>query len=153
MAMQAPDYLEPLIGFRVWKLLRGALHSPFQTAVWRPGKNMAACAYGTGALPPSCHHHCGLYAYASMDEIPPSLWGQGVIGAITMWGTVELHSQGMRAQYAEPVLLAYNRYSTPQHRLRLEQTARGYGIDVVSCASLEEQAQAFGRQLAVGAVF
>ncbi len=108
-----------VLGFRQWTLdghrLRPMVSSlPFS---WRLGPNQAQClrphinpnaAAGRSehAAPhPSCE--CGLYAYHEPSSRPPE--GDTVTGAVLAWGRIEVHRSGFRAEYAEPVVLGYNR--------------------------------------------
>lgn len=119
-------YLEPLVGWRCWRVL------PMQTLA--AGKRYRLCASGTYGMPkvwdprvpvvakcssfesrheaPHRDHECGLYAYASREEAEAKFAGlavtngrQGVswaFGRVSLWGRVIECELGWRAQYAYP---------------------------------------------------
>ncbi|HEY2636707.1 MAG TPA: hypothetical protein VGI54_04905, partial [Solirubrobacteraceae bacterium] len=102
----APDFAEPLIGFRAWRLEGGRLCAwSAATGPWSFDVTEAACCYKPHAAPyPGCS--CGLYALA--DPRDRRLWQHGqVVGAIVAWGAVELHRSGFRAEKARVVALAH----------------------------------------------
>lgn len=101
--------IEPVLGWRVWKLEHGRLASWVLDYDWEPGENRAACLRPG---PPICGTspgrkcQCGFWAVWSprtcvarvgwADEPP---WC--VMGLIAGWGTVALHRhEGFRAECA-----------------------------------------------------
>lgn len=144
-APATPDLIEPVIGFRVWKLLDGKLYSPLQTHCWVPGANTAYCR--RGGTPPSCHSACGLYAQHQVKSLGPELRAVGVIGAVQAWGVLETHSMGFRAEHARPILLTYSPYASARQHQRLRETARYYQLEVVAEAELEARAAGYGTQV------
>jgi hypothetical protein len=104
-----PLFIEPVIGWRVWRLGRidGAIRlvSPAKAAEWPPRAAMeAACSLRRGSHGlDECS--CGLYAAST----PEYLAGSGVfmtdaciVGTIAMWGTVVEHERGARSMFAYP---------------------------------------------------
>lgn len=142
-----PDFIEPVIGFRVWKLLDGKLYSPLQSHRWAPGTNKARCR--RGGMAPSCHATCGLYAQYHIDGISSALRAVGVIGAIQAWGTLEAHPTGFRAEYARPILLACSPYANTRQLRRIKQAATDYRLEVVAESELEERSYTYGARLDV----
>jgi hypothetical protein len=111
--LEAPLFLEPVLGWRVWRLsCRGpglrlqALATP---DVWRPNEADAACCFvsdHSGAPWADCT--CGYHGASSVDALMGAgVLGRGVavLGAIAMWGTVIEHAQGARAEFAYPARL------------------------------------------------
>lgn len=123
MTAQAPDYAEPLQGWRVWRVkgegdeLR--LQSVVQKVVWHPCRPLAArCLRQRPLIPrlgrraphaaPAEHCECGIYA-ADLHQLLPYLrpdpWLRGValvFGQVALWGTVIECERGWRASHAYP---------------------------------------------------
>lgn len=109
-----------LYGVRNWCLAtdnEGELRlSGMNQVLWqRDGKSTAAvCSHGDMHRAPApvggcC---CGLYAvhpWAAPGDVPglaSSAGALGVVGIVEAWGTVHVHREGFRAQYARPGALA-----------------------------------------------
>jgi hypothetical protein len=117
-AVEAPDLIEPLIGYRYWRLQDDALCSPFVAFRWERGMNTARCAVDPGHLDPPPAHDCACGIHAWYRPCPrlgyatPDLIG----GAVALWGAIELHPTGMRAQHAAVVALALPLAHTAKRR-------------------------------------
>jgi hypothetical protein len=138
---------------------------------WTPGVNHAECrrsAYEYSALVPNTwaastglnrvqpsrsahaapHHrcHCGLYAWHDPARLPGAsgFAAEYVYGAILAWGRIEVHGDGLRAEYAEPVLLAYDESQSYKHVRRVQAIGSELGLPVVEVDELEEASKAFG---------
>jgi len=114
----APDLVEPVVGFRAWKVIDDRLLSPYIPCRW-DGPVMHAECYpanrsllrGEGWLDaphasphPACQ--CGIYAYhqpGAQAYYGEWLW---VEGAVTVWGRLEVHRDGLRAEHARVEALA-----------------------------------------------
>lgn len=70
--------------------------------------------------------------------------GWEVFGAVAMWGRIEVHASGLRAEYARPILLAATPYQKRAQRKELREVAKRYGAGVVRFPRLERTAFAFG---------
>ena len=103
-----PDLIEPVVGFRQWTVRGDRLHSPFQGDVWDDVELAASCECGThdpGDVPaPDCE--CGVYAYYDQPPRSSAATRDLVIGAVVLWGDMQLHGAGMRASHARIVGLA-----------------------------------------------
>jgi hypothetical protein len=105
----APDLIEPVLGFRQWRVDAGGLRSLHRGDRWPAATFDASCSLG--AHPPSdapvhtCS--CGVHAWY---EPTPRLASAGtadlVCGAVVLWGRIELHAVGMRGEHARVVALA-----------------------------------------------
>jgi glycine cleavage system H lipoate-binding protein len=145
--MTAPDFFEPLIGFRAWHLERDGGLVPWSLSgagAWVPGMNTAICHARKSHRSPAADCMCGLYALASARD--PRLHGRDgqIVGAIVAWGDIELHRTGYRAEHAavvaraepfdgehDPARRAAERYDVVLvPRAELELTARGFGQPV-----------------------
>ena len=126
--MRAPDYVEPIVGWRVWHVAeRGGelqLRSPLYRSAWPHRRHLdASCspraeaALGLlrsgrfGHLPPDVDCGCGIYAgatparavaYMSKFFKPHHDVVHRVVGTVSLWGTVVVCEQGWRASHAYP---------------------------------------------------
>ena len=126
----APDYAEPLIGWRTWAAVEedGALtlRSVVFDGRWPPGERVAAaCLHRArnGLLgrmfrleahqAPDEDCECGLYAAPGPDQVLPYLdrhallrWARSaVVGRVALWGRVIECERGWRAAFAYPARL------------------------------------------------
>jgi len=117
--MMVPDYISPVVGYRVWqwdatglRSLNGEkwfAHRPL-SAVCRA----AACGSISGlskathnpAELPSFSCTCGVYAAKTIEHLRQCGYRKfGVHGEVFLWGTVIEHERGWRAQFAYPKTL------------------------------------------------
>jgi hypothetical protein len=127
--MNAPDYVEPLEAWRVWRVGmhegRLALHSAYANAPWEPGVPLSAtCARPHRSVRrpwrmEQSHHHapdlgcsCGIYGARSFAAARWFLESQSsvrpadrVIGRVALWGDVVVSQWGWRASVAYPLEL------------------------------------------------
>lgn len=108
LAGPAPDLIDPIIGYRQWRLVGQALSSVFNDTRWDRAQISARCD--------SHRHHpevvpdhdcsCGIYAYYDPCPRTASAVTRDLVGgAVVMWGRVELHGTGLRAEHAQVVAL------------------------------------------------
>jgi len=122
----APDYLEPVEGWRVWRVGSRdgevVLQSVFVDAVWEPGRALEArCEHRRRSLlrpwrvysnehpAPEEECSCGIYAASTRSAARrylgvPSPVGSGmrVIGRVSLWGEVVESESGWRASVGYP---------------------------------------------------
>jgi hypothetical protein len=145
----APDLVDPLIGYRQWRLQDGMLWSPFVDYEWQRGVNVAGCGRATRHPDPAPAHDCacGLHAWyrpcPRLGYATPDLIG----GAVSLWGAVEVHPTGMRAQYAAIVALVLPAAHTIKRR-RLVAIADALEVDAVPARHLIEAAHRYGLPIA-----
>ncbi|MGI8593179.1 MAG: hypothetical protein ACR2ML_02245 [Solirubrobacteraceae bacterium] len=152
--MSAPDYIEPVIGYRAWRVDRDArLRAWTAETAWKPGVNRAHCNAGRFGVRGRRRHSapdqdcmCGLYALNECDDA--RLAAADVRGAIAAWGSVQVHRTGFRAEFACVVALAADDAADAWKRWRLEAVARAYGVPLVAAGELEAAARAHGAPLA-----
>jgi glycine cleavage system H lipoate-binding protein len=142
--MTAPDFIEPLIGFRAWHLNGDGALVPWALSgagAWEPGVNTAVCHAGKSHAPPAADCMCGLYALASSRD--PRLHGLDgqIVGAVAAWGDIELHRTGFRAEHAAVVALAEPEGGHPA----APRAAARYDVPLVPRDELEITARRFGR--------
>lgn len=126
--MRIPDYFEPLVGWRSWKVSHsGVLSAAASGNVWYPGiPNRAMCNVANngvnwgqfGCHPvwdapyPNCS--CGFYCFKDLqgelmqlleyDSMTYATSSQS-LGQVNMWGKIIEHERGHRAQYIYPKAL------------------------------------------------
>jgi hypothetical protein len=159
-----PDYIEPLRGYRVWRVsdeselesLCGTAWPPFAALEARPctasraGDHLAGRMECDGA--PCDQHHsaqrcrCGIYAFSTRDGLLRALCGESfllqrwplVVGEVWMWGRVARHEYGYRAQYAYPAKFISGFGCDPMH------VAITYGVpyeEDASCRSVSNSVE------------
>ena len=154
--MSAPDFVEPIVGYRTWHVMEGELvpWSAGKAGSWVPGVNTARCLHEPdrpGHHPPVAHCSCGLYALADAND--DRLWpDQDAVGAVVAWGDVEVHRAGFRAQYATVVALALPANAEPRHEAKLRAAAARYGVPLVPPDRLTDAALEYGRPIAFDAI-
>ena len=146
--MTAPDFIEPIVGYRAWRIDGGVL-VPWSMGVagaWEPGANTARCVFHAEHRAPVAQCSCGLYALAdaSDERLRPD---HEAVGAIVAWGDVEVHRTGFRAELAAIVALALPDRVRPAHEQDLRLAAARYGVPLVPADRLVEAACEHGRPI------
>jgi hypothetical protein len=146
-AVHAPDLVERVIGYRHWRLDDAGLWSPYLEERWGRGVHTATCRADRGAHAEPAPAHdctCGIHAWY---QAPPMLsWAATrnlVAGAVALWGELELHPFGMRAQHGMVVALALPPWRGTKPR-RIAEVAAELEIDAVPARALEAAARAYG---------
>jgi hypothetical protein len=109
MRASAPDLIRAVIGFRQWRVRGDELWSVRSDDRWGRGLLTAHCR---AAVPhdgpvPGNGCTCGFYAwYAPPPRGASAATPDLLAGAVALWGQIELHSNGMRAEHAMVVALA-----------------------------------------------
>ena len=152
-----PTFVEPVVGFRAWKLTPDGKLLPRAVSAmarlhaepWQPGVNDARCMYvGFTREPhpvPGEGCDCGLYAHHDAAELRRYHRGDDVLGAIVGWGDLQVHDNGFRAQHAQVVALVAPTSGALVEPARL--AAERYGVPLVPGAALAECAAASGSPL------
>jgi len=108
-------YLEPIRGWRAWKVANGRLYSTVFGTLWPDRARLEArCGLGGRSSPgglrgvhdaPSRGCDCGIYALKSRadalflaDQITQS--AVAAVGQVSLWGRVVETERGFRGQYA-----------------------------------------------------
>jgi hypothetical protein len=139
----APDLIEPIVGFRNWRLVDGVLTSLFAPVEWHEPLLCARCirAPETHDAPdPNCD--CGVSAYHEPQLHFSTVDFRGVSGIVSLWGRVEVHEDRMRAEFARIEALATYRRWSHRQRTSVEALATQLGADIVD---LDDQADAAAR--------
>lgn len=141
--VQAPDFIEPIIGWRSWSYDRaGNLFSANHHALWRPGVNQAICdpPKGPGKIhedPPKEDCTCGYYGYYDFSQINDP----AVRGAFLAWGDIILHPTRFRSQFAQiACLIGSNRAVHASI-----DAADYYGVPILGREAAQEFVATLGR--------
>jgi hypothetical protein len=155
----APDLAAPVIAFRSWRIANGRLQSPYIPCRWE-GRVMHAECYdanrvlfrGEGWLGephdsphPDCQ--CGIYAYhrpGLRSYYGEQWWCEGLVAA---WGRIEVHADGLRAEYARVEALAAPELGNRALAPAVEAIGAGLGVPVVPNAELSDLADRLGGPL------
>ena len=154
-----PDLIEPVVGFRKWRIARGFLCSPFVPFFWREPEILARCrpskhtrVFGRGWLEtpheaphPECE--CGVYAYHRPPPEGPIPYLDRVTGIVTLWGRMEVHADGLRAQHARIEALAVRPQWGSRQEDRVRRIAEDLGVDLVDHRDLAVAAADYGGRL------
>lgn len=115
-----PDYCEPLMGWRIWRVRHGLLYPWLDATPWPFRRPLEAVhhqiLWASGGVrvcrqppcPPTLLPGCGIYAYKDPDSLLSTSWTDDlklVAGQVALWGRVHEHERGWRAQFAYPVRL------------------------------------------------
>jgi hypothetical protein len=143
MEASAPDLVTPVIGFRQWRLRGDELWSFRAAECWHRGVHTAHCAAQAHDAPANgCT--CGIYAwYSPTPRGASALTADLVAGAVALWGQIELHAHGMRAQHAMVVALALP-FSWGAKRRRIAAAADALEVPAVPARGLMAVALAHG---------
>jgi hypothetical protein len=155
--LDAPDLIEPVVAFKRWRACGGRLRSPYLPVFWDEPTMHAHCA----ASDDSSHSHahpaphraphpdctCGIHAYLEPDREFPMVDYRGVTGIVTLWGTIEVHTGGMRAEHARVEALALYPHSSERQKNAVWRISDELGIDLVDLDRIEECAERYGGRL------
>jgi hypothetical protein len=151
-----PDLAAPVVGFRSWRVANGRLQSPYVPCRWDGPEMHAECrdanrglqrGRGWLAAPHDSPHpdcQCGIYAY---HRPGPRTWFGEVWwceGVITAWGRIEVHGQGIRAEFARVRALARPERGGRELGGVVEAIGARLGVPVVGEAELPGIALALG---------
>jgi hypothetical protein len=138
--VKIPDFVSPIIGYRVWGWDAVGLTS-LNGERWTPKKPIVA---GCRACETHGAHHaphmnctCGVYAAKTLQHLRRSCYGShGPCGEVLLWGTVVEHQRGWRAQFAYPKNFVLLPEMMPTSMSTLEyglNALRAYGVDIFIC--------------------
>ena len=157
----APDLIEPVVAFRAWRVLDDRLLSPYIPCRWEGPVMHATCypanralTFGRGWLAaahqsphPDCK--CGIYAYHRPGVQQYFGEWEWVEGIVSVWGRIEAHADGLRAEHARvealtgrPAIAAHLGVEHVTTRDELRAAAARYGAPLP--ATLLPASQAIG---------
>jgi hypothetical protein len=147
----APDLIEPIVAFRKWRVVDGRLRSLYEPFFWLEPAQHAECRSPKHGLQPHEAPHsscsCGIYASHEPDYRFPTVDYRGVSGIVTAWGAIEVHADGLRAEFVQVEALAnYSHWGRRQTDAVLT-VAETLGVDLVDLYDLEAVAGQYGARL------
>jgi hypothetical protein len=155
----APDLIAPVVGFRAWRVIDERLTSPYIPVRWDGRRMHAACypanrnlLFGEGWLgephaSPDPRCKCGIYAYHQPHEAPYVGEFEWVGGIVTVWGRIEVHHDGLRAEHAQIEALARQPGWGERRVRRTQRIAAALGVELVAGEELEAAAPRYGAPL------
>jgi hypothetical protein len=148
MEAVAPDLVTAVIGFRQWHVRDSELWSLRATDRWHRGVQNAHCDNATHDGPaPANGCTCGIYAWYGPPPRGASAGTQDLVaGAVALWGQIELHAHGMRAQHAIVVALALP-FSRGDKRRRVLAAADAFDVPAVPARKLKAAALEHGEMI------
>ena len=156
---RAPDLAGHVVGFRKWKVVGDHLSSPYIPFRWDSPTVQAACypanrnlLFGEGWLEtphdaPDPRCKCGIYAYYRPAPRGPIPDRSRIFGVVRLWGRMEVHPEGMRAEHASIQALAYCGELGARHRRQIEAIASGLAVDCIEHSALARAADQYGSPL------
>jgi hypothetical protein len=143
--MSAPDFAEPLRGWRAWRVMetRAGLRlcSVIYDETWEPGQPFRAMCQVAGDehAAPAAGCKCGIYASRASSHATRYLVGRNdplivhrVVGVAALWGDVFEGVDGWRAAFAYPERLWVPH--TPAAG-EIARQLRDYGVPVETIAA------------------
>jgi hypothetical protein len=138
------DLTERVLGFRAWRLDSGGLCSVTARARWSRRTLVADCPRGDGHsdhAAPVAGCRCGIYA---LHEPPRSLFDDRLVwGAVALDGRVLLYGNGLRAERATVLVLAY---AGDEPQPGPARAARALDVELVPFSALIAAAGARGAE-------
>lgn len=151
-AAHAPDFIEPVIGWREWSWTRGGgLRSIVRPVIWEPGRPAEAVCIPTAFREheanlaksqiqhdvPGSDCQCGIYAARHPGHLsligPDSPNHVTVLGRVVLWGRIVEHVAGWRAKHAYPIDF-FIVTSSREHRYEPDALL-GWRVLLACCAS------------------
>jgi hypothetical protein len=150
-AVEAPDLIDPVVAFRKWRIVDGRLRSLYEPVFWLDPMQRADCrAEHRGHPPheaPQSGCTCGIYASHEADYEFPTVDYRGVSGIVTAWGHIEVHADGIRAEWVQVEALSIYQRWTRRQIDAVRSVAEDLGSDVIDLNDLEAAAGRYGVRL------
>ena len=147
-----------MVGYREWVLIGDEILSPLARTPWEAGPMQAEClpscrgarglwrrasAHAGPAPDPGCA--CGIYALFTPRRPGGRERLALVRGAVVVWGRIELHQRGMRAEFARIVTLALP--GSGRHADAVARVAGLLDVEAVPARDLPVAVLAYGEPL------
>lgn len=157
MTDERPLLIDCVVGYREWILLDWVLQpTAAQRWPWHPGVNQARCDRADSRH--TAPHHdcgCGLYARHTITDVQYRPYGANwlyaqvpyALGAVAVWGDIEVHHHGLRGQYAQVLALAWHEDWPGEINELVRRAAGFYDVPVVHLDELETHAHRHGQPL------
>jgi hypothetical protein len=125
-----PDYISPIVAYRVWNWDANQLWS-LNGEAWLPGRGLTAKCRKTDHESPADGCSCGVYATKSYQHLQQIITvGAFVHGEVYLWGKVVEHDAGYRAQFAHPKSLVLPSNIDPRLESSCFESLMVYGADI-----------------------
>jgi hypothetical protein len=138
------DLAARVLGYRAWRLDSRGLRSVAAQACWSQRTLVADCPRGGGFgdhAAPVARCRCGIYA---LHEPPGMLFDDELVwGAVALDGRVLLYGNGLRAERAMVLVLAY---AGDEPQPGLARAARALDVELVPFSALIAAAGAHGAE-------
>ena len=141
-SLGVPDGMEPLVGWRYWRVESSVLTSLTRSVHWPAlGRYEAGCRLVARHGPvPAVECHCGIYAARDLDTLKelatPNVRVPLAVGKVALWGRVIPAERGYRAQYGYPLrlwLVWESLEPLEQPGAQRIELAAAYGVPVQFC--------------------
>jgi hypothetical protein len=156
VATEAPDLIEPVVGFRNWRIYdAGGLSSPHLPVPW-PGRVLHAECRRFERVEhlleephsaPNAECGCGISAYYAPTDDFSRVDFRGVSGIVTVWGTIDVDPGGMRAEHARIEALGFYQRWSRRQKEAVRGVAADLGVDLVELDELGPAADRYGAPL------
>jgi hypothetical protein len=156
---KAPDLIEAVVGFRKWRVVADHLASPYIPLRWDEPVVHARCfpanrtlLFGEGWLdePHDAPHprcKCGVYAWHQLPARGPVPDPGRALGVVALWGRIEAHATGMRAEHAAIRALGVVPGLGRAYARGMEAIAARLGVQLVDEGVLPQAAREHGAPL------
>lgn len=153
-AALAPDLIAPVHAFRDWRVTSEGLASPRTGALWTNRVMRAQCRPQTiedftnpPHIAPGAGCTCGIHAYYELGDAASKIDWRGVSGIVTVWGRIEAHSAGLRAEYARVEALGTYQRWTRRQKQAVAAVAADLDVEVMDLYDLVAAAERFGTRI------
>jgi hypothetical protein len=156
---EAPDLIEAIVAFRKWRVVDGRLRSLYEPIFWLEPMQEAECRSGRyqerlhGSRRGQQHNapqagcSCGIYASHEPDYRFPTVDYRGVSGIVTAWGAIEVHADGLRAEFVQVEALSMYSHWGRRQSDAVRTVAETLEVDLVDLYDLEAVAGRYGARL------
>jgi hypothetical protein len=98
---RAPDLIEPVVGFRSWRIAGAWLRSPYVDVYWTDRAMSARCLRPHAAARPHAapDQACACGIYVDFDPPHHTTSPLDAVGIVTAWGRIQVHLDGFRAEH------------------------------------------------------
>jgi hypothetical protein len=148
---EAPDLIESVVAFRKWRVVDGRLRSLYEPIFWLEPMQRAECRSGKYSAHPHEAPHsgcsCGIYASHEPDYRFPTVDYRGVSGIVTAWGAIEVHADGLRAEWVQVQALSMYEHWGRRQTDAVRTVAETLEVDLIDLYDLEAVAGHYGARL------
>jgi hypothetical protein len=148
---ETPDLIEAIVAFRKWRVVDGRLRSLYEPVFWLQPTQQAECRSGrykgSPHDAPQSGCSCGIYASHEPDYRFPTVDYRGVSGIVTAWGAIEVHADGLRAEFVQVEALSMYSHWGRRQSDAVRSVAESLEVDLMDLYDLEAVAGRYGARL------